>query len=299
MKKIISTNNMNTHALNDLTKDQLINLVLEQKQKIKVLFQKIKKQKLNNDDNDVIQPPSEFRDKPVPAPHKSVKQMVQDYEDNIIQPPLEFRDKPVPLPRTKKPVPLPRTKIEQVKKALKGYTKSFEISIINNKDPLTQLQKTRKAVEYHIMKILTSMKGLKFVETLEVTFKKFVNSEIVHKTAYFNSKPQTIINNPEIPEVLQLSQQQILNIIAQWVSEGPGWTIQSIDNHYLNIVQYKPMKGSSYIKLPQELRNSSKGLINMKNEDNECFRWCHIRHLNPQDKYPQRIKKSDKQYIRS
>ena len=35
----------------------------------------------------------------------------------------------------------------------------------------------------------------------------------------------------------------------------------------------------------------------MKNEDNECFRWCHIRRLNPQDKNPQRIKKSDKEYI--
>ena len=35
----------------------------------------------------------------------------------------------------------------------------------------------------------------------------------------------------------------------------------------------------------------------MKNKDNECFRWCHIRHLNPQDKDPQRIKKTDKQYI--
>ena len=35
----------------------------------------------------------------------------------------------------------------------------------------------------------------------------------------------------------------------------------------------------------------------MKNEDNECFRWCHIRHLNPQEKYPQRIKKTDKQYV--
>ena len=35
----------------------------------------------------------------------------------------------------------------------------------------------------------------------------------------------------------------------------------------------------------------------MKNEDNECFRWCHIRHLNPQDKDPQRIKKVDRQYV--
>ena len=27
------------------------------------------------------------------------------------------------------------------------------------------------------------------------------------------------------------------------------------------------------------------------------FRWCHIRHLNPQERNPQRIKKDDKQYI--
>ena len=52
------------------------------------------------------------------------------------------------------------------------------------------------------------------------------------------------------------------------------------------------MKGSSYIKLPPELQNSSKGLITLQNKDNEGFRWCHIRHLNPQEKYPQRIKKN-------
>ena len=136
------------------------------------------------------------------------------------------------------------------------------------------------------------MKGLKFVETLKVTFKKLVNDETVYKTAHFNSKAQTIINSTEIAEALQLSKQQILNMVAQWISEGSGWTIESVDNHYLNIVQYQPMKGSSYIKLPSELRNSKKGLINMKNEDNECFRWCHIRRLNPQDTNPQRIKKT-------
>ena len=83
------------------------------------------------------------------------------------------------------------------------------------------------------------MKGLKFVETLMVTFKKLSNNEIVKKTAYFNSKPQTIINDIEINESLQLSKQQILNMIAQWVSEGSGWTVESVDNHYLNIVQYQ------------------------------------------------------------
>ena len=62
-------------------------------------------------------------------------------------------------------------------------------------------------------------------------------------------------------------------------------------------MKYEPLKGSSYIQLPQELRNSAKGLINLKNDDNERFRWCHIRYLNHQNKDPQRIKKSDKAYI--
>ena len=247
-------------------------------------------------ENNIILPPMEFRDKPVPAPRTK---MVQDYENNIILPPMEFRDKPVPAPRTKKPVPAPRTKIEQTAKALKGYTKSFEINVKNNKDPLMQLQNTRKAVANHIENILISMKGLKFVETLKVTFTKMSNGEIVYKTAYFNSPAQTIINNTEIDKSLEVSKQGILNKIAVWISEGSGWTVQSVDNHYLNVVKYEPMKGSSYIKLPNELRNSAKGLINMKNEDNECFRWCHIRHLNPQEKNPQRIKKSDKAFIKN
>ncbi|XP_068731100.1 uncharacterized protein [Montipora capricornis] len=161
-----------------------------------------------------------------------------------------------------------------------------------------QLQNTRKAVAIHIEKILKSMKGLKFIETLRVTFEKQTGrEEKIIKTAYFNSQPQTITNDTQIELALSLSKQVILNKIAVWISEGSGWTVQSVDNHYLNVVKYEPMKGSSYIKLPNKLKHSAKGLINMKNEDNECFRWCHIRHLNPQDKDPQRIKKSDKAFI--
>ena len=190
-----------------------------------------------------------------------------------------------------------KIKINEKAKALKGYTKSFEIGIKNNKDPLKQLQSTRKGIKFQIESILKSMKGLKFVENLKVTFKKNSKNEIITKTAYFNSKPKTIINKTQITEELQSSKHEILNITAQWISEGSGWTIESVDNHYLNIVQYEPMKGSSYIELPQELKHHQKGLINMKNNDNECFRWCHIRYLNPQEKDPQRIKKIDKEYI--
>ena len=251
--------------------------------------------------------------------------MIDDYEQNIILPPLKFRDdyKPTPAQRTKKPstekpVPAPRVKIEEVDKAFNGFTNVYRIKVINKKDPLVQLQNTRKAAASHITSKLTSMKGLKFIETLRVTFQKPATErdkekarktkdenienagwgeEIITKFAYFNSKPQTIINNIEINKSLEETKQNILEKIGVWVSEGSGWTIKSVDDHYLNVIKYKPMKGSSYIKLPQELRHSAKGLIKMKNEDNECFRWCHIRHLNLQAKDPQRIKKVDKKYI--
>ena len=276
---------MNKKDLKKLSKSELIKLLLKQEKKNPKIV-------IVDDTKPVPTPRTVKPIRPIPTSRKSVNQMVQDYEKNIILPPIEFRDgyKPVPATRTKKPVPAPRTKIEQTSKALNGYTKSYEISIKNDKDPLVQLNSTRKGLVYHITSVLTSMKGLKFAETLRVTFEKETgHEERVIKTAYFNSQPQTITNDTQIELALSLSKQEILNNIAVWISEGSGWTIESINNHYLNVVKYEPMKGSSYIKLPTELRNSAKGLINMKNEDNECFRWCHIRHLNPQDKYPQRI----------
>jgi len=60
----------------------------------------------------------------------------------------------------------------------------------------------------------------------------------------------------------------------------------------LQIVKDVPLSGKSYIQLPKELRNSLKGLINIKNKDNERFRWCHIRYLKPQEVHPERILKN-------
>ena len=57
---------------------------------------------------------------------------------------------------------------------------------------------------------------------------------------------------------------------------------------------YKPLVGSSYIDLPIELRSPRKGLINIKNNDQKCFLWCHVRHINPVEEHPGRIKKIDR-----
>ena len=48
------------------------------------------------------------------------------------------------------------------------------------------------------------------------------------------------------------------------------------------------------MKLPAELRSSKKGLINIKNDNQKYFLWCHVRHINPVKVYPQRITPKDK-----
>ena len=39
-------------------------------------------------------------------------------------------------------------------------------------------------------------------------------------------------------------------------------------------------------------------MINTQNIDNECFKWCLVRHLNPADHHPARITKSDKYFTK-
>ena len=231
--------------------------------------------------------------KPKPIPRKSVN------EDLILPPPDGY--KPIPKPRTDRSLQIP--KIKELNRALKGHAKSYEIELQDNLNPLNHFTKTRPLTESHLEDFLKAMKGFKFIETLEVTFEKdTIDSKTgkhvsIYETAFFNGKAKTITEVDDLEPKLNMARQEILNTIDKWVSEGLGWVIDRIDNHYINVTLYKPLNGSSYIELPTELRNPKKELINIKNKDAECFRWCHIRHLNPQEKDPQRIKKDDKKMI--
>ena len=47
--------------------------------------------------------------------------------------------------------------------------------------------------------------------------------------------------------------------------------------------------------MPIELKHSKKGLINIKNNDQKCFLWCHVRHINPIKEHPERVKNIDRE----
>ena len=67
------------------------------------------------------------------------------------------------------------------------------------------------------------------------------------------------MNENEINETIQTSNQEILNGIAVWLSEGSGWTVKPIDEQYINIVKYQPLKGFVIVKYqPLKFRNPGK-----------------------------------------
>ena len=51
------------------------------------------------------------------------------------------------------------------------------------------------------------------------------------------------------------------------------------------------------MKLPTELKTPKKGLINNKNNDQKCFLWCHVRHINLVKIHPERIAREDKNLL--
>ena len=78
-------------------------------------------------------------------------------------------------------------------------------------------------------------------------------------------------------------------MIDVWINNGSGWIIELIESQYINVSTYRPLSGSSYMDLPVELRSPRKGLTNIKNKDEICFLWCHVRHINFLNKHPARI----------
>ena len=73
--------------------------------------------------------------------------------------------------------------------------------------------------------------------------------------------------------------------------------VELIESQYINVSTCRPLSGSFYVKLPVELKIPKRGLINIKNNDQKCFLWCHVRHNNPIKILPNRNTQEDKKLV--
>ena len=179
----------------------------------------------------------------------------------------------------------------------RGYAKSYKVEIIEEKYPIVQSEAVKSSIKDLFSDLLNQTTGFKYQITVKALLKKYkLNGEIEFAPVYFNSVTKTVIRHKlSLENVFQ----EILYMIDAWINEVPGWIIELIESQYINISTYRPLSGSSSISLPAELRNPKKGLINVKNKDQKCFLWCHVRHINPLKEHPERIKKTDKKLLKN
>ena len=182
--------------------------------------------------------------------------------------------------------------IIKTNQAFKGYAISYKVEIVERKDLILQLEASKSSIKDLFSNLLNEIKGFKYQITVKVLLKKYkLNEEIEFAPVYFNSLTKIVTNRRF---KLQNAFQEILYRIDCWINEGSGWITESTESKYIIILTYRPLLGKSYIELPIELRSPKKGPINIKNKDQKCFLWCHVRHINPSKEHPGEIKKVDK-----
>ena len=87
--------------------------------------------------------------------------------------------------------------------------------------------------------ILNETKDFKYQITVKVLLKKYkLDEEIEFRPVYFNSVTKTVTNHRF---QLEISFQEILYMIDNWINEWSGWIIELIESQYINISTYRPL----------------------------------------------------------
>ncbi|XP_022802285.1 uncharacterized protein LOC111339828 [Stylophora pistillata] len=182
-----------------------------------------------------------------------------------------------------------RFKLVEKKSALKGFVKMYTIDGVGGYGPMDFLE----GVKPTVIKFLLTQKNIKVEFVLKCNMSKtnIVTGETVLELVYFNSSSKIVFQDTDREELYQECVDKMMESLATFTRNGSGWFIHSVEGLDSHTAKYTPLKGSSYIKLPKFLADK-KAIINIKNEDDECFKWCVTRALNPVKKDQERISKT-------
>ena len=176
-----------------------------------------------------------------------------------------------------------------ISEAIRRDTSKWVINGNGFKDPEVFLESTTSAVE----RLINSIDSVgKKVNTILVCVMVRTNPETgrdIFTIAHFRSKTHNIISEEDIRTEYSVMKEKMLENLAKYQRLGSGWRLHSIETLEKFITKFKPVKGKSYKPFPNVI-TKKKAVINMENNDDQCFKWAVTRALNPVENNPQRIK---------
>ena len=108
--------------------------------------------------------------------------------------------------------------------------------------------------------------------------------KVIAKEAAFPSKTDVNFESANSIELFSKMKETVLEPLAKFKRQERNWRFRSILSLDLYTVNYEPLGGSPYITLPHSLA-AQKEIINLKHENDECFKWAITRAINPVEKY--------------
>ena len=134
--------------------------------------------------------------------------------------------------------------------------------------------------------------NFKYQLNLKVQFSKQTPDNIKTCDTWFNSGEMTMTAKNYIDKrTYDKLINEVTRKIEKFTQMGSGWVVSKLLEFRLKVVKVIPIKDSSYIQLPEKYRNPHYKIVNIKNEDQECFKWCVARYFCRKVRNPQRITK--------
>ena len=107
--------------------------------------------------------------------------------------------------------------------------------------------------------------------------------KVIAKEAAFHSKTEVNLESTNSNELFSKMKETVLESLAKFQGQGRNCRFHSVLSLDLHTVKYDPLGGFSYLPLPAFLA-AKKAIVNLKNEDDKCFKWAITRALNPVEK---------------
>ena len=123
------------------------------------------------------------------------------------------------------------------------------------------------------------------MEKIEGNYKLSIN---IQDKAYFHSDTHINIESTDVKEILAAMINKIINQIGKYQQNGSGWYFKEVVRLEIHTVDYKPMRGPSYIPLPDFIMRK-KAIINIQNRDDKCFPWSVLRYLHSANRDEHRL----------
>ena len=126
--------------------------------------------------------------------------------------------------------------------------------------------------------------------TCEMTREELFSKNIQILNSFFNSETDENLEATDESEVYDTFIQTIEERIQNFNQRGSNWRFQRVLSLDIHLTDFQLLRGSTFFPLPKKIA-TKKAVINMKNDDNLCFKWSVTRALHPVEKNSERITK--------